>query len=319
MDDWRPTASLAHLKKRAVVISKIRAFFASRSVLEVETPLLARGTTPDPHISSISVQLNARPGRRHYLQTSPEFAMKRLLAAGSGPIYQLGKAFREDEIGRWHQCEFTMLEWYRPGFDDISLMNEVDELLVELGSAPAERWTYRAAFTVHAGVDPFTASDADLVRALMNAGVSYVGSLHELPRDVLLDLIMSHLVSPNLGRAAAAFVHDYPVDQAAYARVKPGATPVAARFELFAAGLEIANGYFEVTDPVEQRKRFERQNALRRARALPEVPIDERLLAALGHGMADCAGVALGVDRLLGWWLRCEQMTDVIAFGLDNA
>ena len=226
--------------------------------------------------------------------------MKRLLAAGLGDIYQVCRVYRDGEIGRWHQPEFTMLEWYRLGFDDHRLMDEVEALVrnTAAGAAaawPAHRLTYRQAFERTLGVDPLGDVDA-VAAALRGRGIDIPA---ELDADGLLDLAFAVAVMPALPPAAWIFVHDYPASQAALARLKPGTPPVAARFELFAQGVELANGYFELTDAAEQRRRFAADHAVRRRRNLPLPPIDTALLAALEHGLPDCAGVALGFDRLV--------------------
>lgn len=319
--DWRPTASIDALRLRAQVLATIREFFAARGVLEVETPLASRATVTDLHLHSLETAATV-PGEGRvplYLQTSPEFAMKRLLAAGAGPIYQLCKAFRDAEAGRQHNPEFTILEWYRPGFDHHRLMDEMDGLLAAvLGAAPAERLTYGEAFVRHAGLDPHRATDADLadrLRALDAAPTDLDG----LTRDDLLDLLRAAAVEPHLGRGRPTFVHDWPAPQAALARVRPGDPPLAERFELYVEGVELANGFHELADAAEQRHRFERDLEQRRARGLPTPPLDERLLAALAHGLPDCAGVALGVDRLVMLRAGADRLPDVLAFPVDRA
>jgi len=335
--DWRPTASREVLRLRARLLERVRSFFAERSVLEVETPLLSAATATDPNLHSLSASaplLSAERGAALprtaplFLQTSPEHAMKRLLAAGLGPIYQLGRAFRDGEAGRLHNPEFTMLEWYRPGFDHHHLMDEVEELVrgvlgaERAGGAAFERRTYRDAFQRFAGVDPLT----DPVARLAEAASEAAGGASRLPdlgddRDAWLDLLMVSAVQKELGRERPTFVYDFPASQAALARVRsiPGEPPVAERFELFIDGMELANGFHELTDASEQRRRFERDVALRRQCALPEVPIDERLLAALDAGLPDCAGVALGFDRLVMVAAGARDISQVIAFPVDRA
>jgi len=317
--DWRPTANRAALELRARMLACTREFFARRGVLEVQTPILSAAALSDPQIESLHTRI---AGQSHpwYLNTSPEFAMKRLLAAGSGDIYQLCKVFRDGEIGRWHEPEFTLLEWYRVGFDDHALMDEVSELLAALlpaqpGGAP-ERLTYREALLRHADLDIHTATGEELAQAARRAGIDCRA---DLDRDARLDLLMSLVVGPKLGRGRATFVCDYPASQAALARLKPRQPPVAARFELYLQGIELANGFHELTDANEQRARFERELALRRQRGRPTPPLDERLLAALAAGVPDCAGVALGFDRLVAVALGADALAPALAFGLDNA
>ena len=322
--DWRPAASLDVLRRRAELLADLRRFFARRGVLEVETPLLSAATVTDLHLHSLSCALDA-PGapERVWLQTSPEFAMKRLLAAGSGAIYQVCKAFRGGEAGRRHNPEFTMLEWYRPGFDHFRLMDEVDELLaLVLGSPSAERVTYAQAFERHTGVDPHLAPVRALRSAAAGHGVELAGAGPE-DRDGWLHLLMGHAVEPRLGRGRPSFVHDFPASQAALARVRPapgaGEVDLAERFEVYVEGVELANGFHELADASEQRRRFEQDLGRRRRTGLPAVPIDQRLLAALDAGLPDCAGIALGVDRLLMLRAGIADLRRTISFPIDRA
>jgi lysyl-tRNA synthetase class 2 len=318
-EEWLPSATLTALKQRAEVLGQIRRFFARRGVLEVETPCLSRAGTPDPNLHSFVVTESSRAGADFYLHTSPEFPMKRLLAAGSGPIFQLAKVFREGEQGCWHNPEFTLLEWYRPGFDHLRLMEEVEEFLVEvLGSRPCQRLSYREAFQEYAGLDPHRATLAGLRAQVERLGLDFTGTGSE-DEGAYLDLILSHRVAPRLGLDRPIFLHDFPPSQAALARIRDGDPPVAERFELFIQGVEIANGFHELTDPLEQRARFTAENAKRRARGLPCIPIDERFLDALAQGLPDCAGVALGFDRLLMAFLGASDIAEVLAFPFDRA
>ena len=316
---WHPTASPEALHLRADILAKIRAFFADRGVLEVETPLLASAPVTDLHLHALSCRYRGPgmdDGRTLYLQTSPEFAMKRLLAAGCGPIYQICRAFRDGEAGRRHNPEFTILEWYRPGWDHHRLMDEVDELLAAiLGSRSAERLSYAAAFKRYAEVDVFEETDDSLRARVKDFGVT---SVDGLSRNDLLDLVLTHVIEPRLGHSQPTFIHDYPASQSALAKVRDGEPPLAERFEVFAEGVELANGYHELNDPMEQRRRFEADIEARRERGLPEVPIDEHLLAALEHGLPDCAGIALGVDRLLMVAAGTRDLSDVLAFPIDR-
>lgn len=318
--DWRPTAAHAALHRRAAMLARVRAFFAERGVLEVDTPILSAGAVSDPQIDSLSTRVRgiARP---LYLSTSPEFAMKRLLAAGSGDIYQLCKVFRDGERGRWHNPEFTLLEWYRVGFDDDALMTEVERLVGEL-LAPerpiqtARRLTYADALRRYAGVDPYAASEHELELAAQRLGLSCET---ELDRDAKLDLLMGMVVGPQLGRDQPCFICDYPASQASLARLKPGLPRVAARFELYIDGIELANGFHELANPAEQRARFLQDLATRRARGAVEPRLDERLLAALEAGMPDCAGVALGFDRLAAIAIGATRLSEAMAFSIENA
>ena len=314
---WQPTAPLPALASRAVLLARIRDFFARRQVMEVETPILSGAAVTDPQLHSLSTEVAGTHGAR-YLQTSPEYAMKRLLAAGSGDIYQICKVFRNEERGRWHNPEFTMLEWYRLGFDDAALMDEIELLLAHVLQGfrdvqPAERLTYAAALQRHAGVDAFGSSEAELEAAAVRQGIQCDSALD---RDAKLDLLMGLVVGPQLGLQRPCFICDYPVSQAALARLK-NAT-VAARFELYLEGLELANGFHELTQAAEQRARFEADLGVRAARGQVQPPLDEHLLAALAHGLPDCAGVALGLDRLVAVALRKTQLSQVLAFDIEN-
>lgn len=317
---WRPTATHAALRRRAEMLETAREFFKSRGVLEVETPILSAAAVSDPQIESLATQIAGLPGRR-YLCPSPEYAMKRLLASGSGDIYQICKVFRDAERGRWHNTEFTMIEWYRIGLDDEALMDEVESLVGRLLAAtrilkPAERQTYAAALRRHAGVDAFSSSDAELLEAAARHGITCEA---HLDRDAKLDLLMGLIVGPKLGRENPCFICDYPASQAALARLKPGEPRVAARFELYLDGLELANGFHELVQPEEQRARFLQDLALRRSRGQVQPPLDENLLAALENGMPDCAGVALGFDRLVAIALGADRLADAMSFDIGNA
>jgi elongation factor P--(R)-beta-lysine ligase len=302
------------------MLDAAREFFKSRGVLEVETPILSAAAVSDPQIESLTTKIAGMPGSA-YLCPSPEYAMKRLLAAGSGDIFQICKVFRDAERGRWHNPEFTMIEWYRLGFDDVALMDEVEMLIGQLLSPmrtlkAAERLSYSAALQRHAGVDAFNASDAELLDAGRRQGITCAA---ELDRDAKLDLLMGLIVGPRLGRERPCFICDYPASQAALARLKPGILHVAARFELYLDGLELANGFHELVQPKEQRARFIQDLSLRRARGQVVPPLDENLLAALENGMPDCAGVALGFDRLVAIALGANRLADAMAFSIDPA
>lgn len=322
VDEWRPGASLHSLRERARILQGIRAFFAQRGVLEVETPALSAAALTDPAIDSLVTRYTG-PGHADglalYLHTSPEFAMKRLLAAGSGPIYQICKVFRQGEAGRRHNPEFTMLEWYRPGFDHHRLMAEVEALVAPiLGvTVVAERVSYREAFLRHAGIDPLSASIDELRGCAERLGISHFDAGEV--RDTWLDLILSHAVEPHLGMEGLCFLTDYPASQAALARLNPDNPVVAERFELYFRGVELANGFHELGDSGEQCRRFEAELTERAMRGMVTPPMDERLLAALEAGLPECAGVALGVDRLVMLALGAESLDEVIAFSLERS
>ncbi|KAA3627797.1 MAG: EF-P lysine aminoacylase GenX [Proteobacteria bacterium] len=320
---WRPAADRELLIQRARLLQRIRRFFATREVLEVETPVLSSAAAGEPHLHSFDTPYHG-PGApasgRLFLHTSPEFPMKRLLAAGSGPIFQLCKVFRDGEAGRRHNPEFTLLEWYRPGLDHHALMDEVEALLraVALGDppAPAERLSYREAFQRYAGIDPFVALEHLKVHAASYAPPASDG---ESDIDYWRDLILVHEVEPQLGRERPCFVHHYPSTQASLARLDPTDASVAERFELYWRGLELANGFNELADAAEQAQRFKVDRQRRESLGLPPVPVDTRLLAALESGLPPCAGVALGVDRLLMALTGVDDIRRVLAFPIDRA
>ncbi|MAT91512.1 MAG: EF-P lysine aminoacylase GenX [Halioglobus sp.] len=314
--DWRPRANLEGLRRRAALLADIRAFFARRGVLEVETPLLCSAGVTDPAIEPLLVQRGTSLAAPRYLQTSPEYAMKRLLAAHGEAIFQLAHAFRDGEAGSRHNPEFTLLEWYRPGFSLHALMDEVAQLVSDcLGPRAENRYSYRELFLQHLDLDPMTAADRDIEQSARDN--IDVGDLTG-DRDLWLDLLMSHVIEPQL--QDLCFVHDYPASQAALSRIETvEGVPVARRFELYVDGVELANGYHELSDPAEQRRRFEADNARRRARGQPERPLDEHLLAALEHGLPDCCGVALGLDRLLMLATGTSDIRDVLAFDWGRA
>jgi elongation factor P--(R)-beta-lysine ligase len=318
---WQPSAPIENLRHRARIQKQIRDFFAARGVMEVETPLLCHTSVTDPFIQSIPALFQAHPQKnevRHYLQTSPEYAMKRLLAAGSGAIYQMGKAFRQGEIGRLHNPEFTMLEWYRPGFDHHDLMDEMDALLQAVLNTPAAfRITYADLFHSFLAIDAHHASLDELMMCAKNHGISVAEKSDD--RDTWLSILMTHVIEPQLGTDRPCFLYDFPASQAALARLQPGHPPVASRFEVYFRGTELANGFHELQDANEQRFRFEKNLAERKRLGLRELPIDEWLLAALQHGLPDCAGVALGVDRLILLAIQSEKIADVLSFDFERA
>jgi lysyl-tRNA synthetase class 2 len=313
-EDWRPSASLGTLRIRAEVLARTRAFFAGRSVLEVETPMLCRGGLGEPNILALRTTLTG--ARNRYLPPSPEPAMKRLLCAGSGPIYQIARVFRDGEEGRLHNPEFTLIEWYRPGFDHHALMDEVEALVSALlGSEPFERIRYGRAFEDALGVDPHTADSEALAACARGLGLAATG----LDRGAYLDFLLCHAVTPRLSHDQPCFLFDFPEPQAAFARVQAGTPPVSERFELFIRGIEIANGCRELGDGAEQRRRLLREETRRRALDLPAVPLDDLFLAALESGLPDCAGCALGLDRLVMVATGASTIQEVLAFPPDRA
>lgn len=318
MLEWEPGASAKTMRTRGDTLAKIRQFFAARNVLEVETPLLAHATATDVYIQSWHVEQPARKIEdRLYLQTSPEFSMKRLLGTGVGPIYQICKAFRKEEASPQHNPEFTMLEWYRPGYSMFDLMDEVEQLVVSLLPGDAiPRFAYRDLFVDHLGIDPHRVTIEEISH-LANSKMD-LGS-DDLSKTDYLQLLLDKCIEPLL--PDKCFVYDYPVDQAALAAIEKDGQEqsVARRFELYCGGMEIANGYFELVDADEQRARFDRDLGKRKELGLEQYPVDERLLAALQSGLPACAGVALGIDRLVMQLTGANSIDQVITFTTDHA
>jgi len=322
--DFLPAATWPRLKLRAELLARTRQFFDHRSFLEVETPLLSADTVVDRHIDPLAVVLFDDPrrpavGRRMWLQTSPEFHMKRLLAAGAEAIYQITRSFRGGEAGMLHNPEFTIVEWYRRGDvmrEGIALLSELGEAL--LGRDPAEVLTYREAFERHAGIDPHACNAEQLRLAAVASGCNPPPSLGD-DRDGWLDLMMSELVAPRLGHNRPAIVCDFPPTQAALALIREDAPPVAERFELFASGIELANGYHELTDPAILRERFATANRQRIADGKPALPADSYLLQAMDQGLPASSGCALGFDRVVMLAAGAESIGEVMAFPVDRA
>lgn len=321
--DMAAESSFAALRLRAQLYALIRHFFAERDVLEVETPVLSAAANTDPNIESFSVLFSGHVdagARRRWLRTSSEFPQKRLLAAGIGDCYELGRVFRNGEAGRRHNPEFTMLEWYRLGWNHLRLADEVVALVCAAlalvdKQATVQSFAYRELFVQAIGVDPFTAHIDELRAALPGVQVDGEG----LGRDDWLDLLLTHRIEPGFPAAQITLIQDYPATQCALARIRRDDPPVAERFELYLGTRELANGYHELNDAAEQRTRFEQDNARRRARGLVEVPMDEHLLAAIAGGLPECAGVALGIERLLMAMLDSDDIRDVLAFAFADA
>jgi elongation factor P--(R)-beta-lysine ligase len=321
-DLWRPTANLQTLRARAALLAEIRTFFAERGVLEVETPVASRFAATDPAVESLVTQRSGPGGSQAlYLQTSPELPMKRLLAAGAGPIFQICKVFRDGERGRLHHPEFSLLEWYRPGWSYLRLIEEVADLVRRALGRPgleSESVTYRGLFLDRLGVDPWSAEASTLRAKARGLQIPGADAL-ELDRDGWLDLLLVTQLEPGLGRSRLSFLTDYPPSQAALARIRPGAIPVAERFELYLEGVELANGFQELTDVAAQEARFAADLAERCARGLPAPPVDGAFLAALAAGMPEGSGVALGLDRLLMARLGARHIDEVLAFPIERA
>ena len=319
-EQWQPTASVKNLLTRAKLLAEIRRFFTDRGLLEVETPVLSEFGVTDVHLATFSTEFISPFGEQSktlWLSTSPEYHMKRLLAAGSGPIFQIGKVFRNEEAGNRHNPEFTILEWYRPHFDMYRLINEVDDLLQQiLECLPAESMSYQFAFQQYVGLDPLSADLSELAEKAKKHQL--IGAENE-NRDTLLQFLFSTVVEPQIGQEAPVVVYHFPASQAALAQISSEDLRVAERFEFYYKGLELANGFHELSDAREQLRRFQQDNLQREKMGLPVRAIDTRLLAALQAGIPNCSGVALGVDRLLMIAMGTESIKDVISFAIDNA
>jgi lysyl-tRNA synthetase class 2 len=312
---WEPSASIELLRQRAQLVAKIRNFFNQRGYLEVETPIMARYGTTDVYLSNIKANFR---GQSYSLQTSPEYHMKRLLAAGCGPIFQLARVFRDDELGSWHNPEFTLLEWYQLNWDHHALMEEMDALLQTiLQTKPMLKKTYQQVFLEACNVDPFIASVAQLRSVLKRYELDYVLPPEEQDKDQFLFLLMSHVVEPYLGKESVPVaVYHFPQSQAALAKINNG---FAERFEIYYQGVELANGFHELTDAQVQEKRFALDQQIRHEKGFPPVEEDKFLLEALEHGLPPCSGVALGIDRLLALALKQPKIAQVISFDFTRA
>lgn len=319
-ENWQPSASIENLLARAKIIAEIRRFFTDRGLLEVETPVLSEFGVTDVHLSTFNttfISPTAEKSKALWLSTSPEYHMKRLLAAGSGPIFQLCHVFRNEEAGQCHNPEFTMLEWYRPHFDMYRLINEVDDLLQQiLDCKPTESLSYQFVFQEYVGLDPLSAEKAELVA---KAKQYHLQQAEQEDRDTLLQFLFSTVVEPNIGKENPVAVYHFPATQAALAQISSEDHRVAERFEFYYKGLELANGFHELTDVNEQLHRFEQDNVQRQKMGLPQRQIDKRLLGALQAGVPNCSGIALGVDRLLMIALGANAIHEVMAFRIENA
>ncbi|HET9032535.1 MAG TPA: EF-P lysine aminoacylase EpmA [Dokdonella sp.] len=311
------------LALRARLYTLIREFFAARKVLEVETPILSAAANTEPNIESFSTLFSGHVdagSAERWLRTSAEFPLKRLLAAGVGDCYELGRVFRNGEAGRRHNPEFTMLEWYRVGWDHQRLIDETVELirqaLAMVGrEASLNSMTYRELFADTLGIDPFSASIDALRESLGDIEIEGTG----LQRDDWLDLLITHRIQPEFPIDRITVIHDWPATQCALAKIRNEDPPVAERFELYLGRYELANGYHELTDPIEQGERFESDNRRRKSRGQRELPVDQNLLAALGRGMPECAGVALGIERLLMCLSGEDDIRALLAFAFADA
>ncbi len=317
MSDWKPTASLLFLQKRAEYLQKIRAFFNKHKVLEVETPILSQTSIPDPFIESIETKLF---DKTFYLQTSPEFHMKRLLASGCGDIYQIFKAFRDDEVGQYHNPEFTMLEWYRIGFSLQDLMKEVSELMQWLMKTKAPVFfSYEEIFLKMLDINPLEANAKDLEKKARTLGLEVVG-LKDDDKDGWLNCLMSHFIEPKLcEKNQPYFIYNFPVSQASLAKICDRDDRVAQRFELYFEGLELANGFKELTCAKEQCDRFQKDLQKRQTLGLKPIVFPAHLIDAVSQGLPECAGVALGLDRLFMIMLNAHGIEEVLSFSIVNA
>lgn len=320
--NWQPSASIQNLKKRAEVVRLIRKFFNDKGFLEVETPALANAPVTDPHLVNFKtefLQAGACTGQPLYLQTSPEYAMKRLLCEGSGNIFQIAKAFRNEEAGSHHNPEFTMLEWYHIDYDHFQLMEEVEQLVRLVLNAPeALRFTYQEAFIQYLEIDPLEASTEELRDKSSELGHGDIAQ-KEQHRDTLLQLMFSMNIETRFPKDKPVFVYNFPKSQAALAKLSEQDSRVAERFELYFAGIELANGFHELQDPKEQALRFEQDNKTRKELGLPEAPIDHHFLTALQHGLPNCSGVALGIDRFVMLACKSKNIQEVISFDTFRA
>lgn len=325
LSDWQPSADLATLKVRAAMLASARDFFSERNVLEVETPLLCKNGVTDPHIENLGIDLKEA---LHWLRTSPEYHMKRLLAAGSGDIYQIGKAFRGGEQGSRHQPEFTMAEWYRCGFDLNQIIEESCQFIFQLsscGSQPVDdykRISYRDAFFNTCAIDPLCADIPELRKVALNwpgadLDAELAASIGD-DKSVWLDLLASHAVYPALPNNILWVIDRYPADQAMLARLNPDNPLVADRFEIFLNGVELANGFVELINGPEQADRFASDRRRRRSMNLPDMPPDPMLIAALESGLPECSGVAVGLDRVLMTANNCSSIAQTMSFAPGN-
>lgn len=313
--DWQPTASIENIKHRAKILANIRAFFDRIGYLEVETPIMAHFGVTDVYLSNIKAKFRQKD---YYLMTSPEYHMKRLLAFGSGPIYQIARVFRDDELGRMHNPEFSLLEWYRLGVCQHTLLVEMDMFLQEiLKCQPLVKMSYQQAFIESCNIDPFVADVQDLNHCLQQFSLTGVLSHDEKDIDQYLFLLMSHVVEPFIAQMGSPVaIYDFPASQASLAKIENNR---AQRFEVYYQGVELANGFHELTDYSEQKLRFERDRMIRREHGLEDMQFDKYFLAALENGLPECSGVALGIDRLLAISLSSDNIADVISFPISRA
>ncbi|MBL6985782.1 MAG: EF-P lysine aminoacylase GenX [Methylobacter sp.] len=324
LPDWRPSCAIELMRLRAQLLAELRQFFAERSVLEVETPILSHSIGTDPQLAFFTTEYCLSPRQQTlFLQTSPEFAMKRLLAAGSGSIYQISKAFRNGESGRFHNPEFTLLEWYRVGFTLPQLMDEIDELFAGLFSGQSlqetQRVSYQDVFISYTGLDPLVFSYQDYCVFARESQLPEAVTICGYDHGMWLDFIFSHKVQPYLGENSLCMVYDYPACQSSLARISEANEQVTDRVELFMNGIELGNGYYELADAKEQSSRFDKELAIRKQEELPVTVKDQRLIAALESGLPECSGVAIGLDRLLMQLSGSSSIDEVLSFPIRCA
>ena len=322
-DNYLPSATLAAIALRAEMLARLRAFFQERGFLEVDTPILSADTVVDRHLAAFFTEMLRGPNRppaKLWLHTSPEFHMKRLLAAGAEAIYQITHVFRQDEVGPLHNPEFTMVEWYRAGHtpeQGMAFLSDLCDAMLRRG--PAERMTYRAAFESHVGLDPLTATTDALTARCRELQLAVPRGFAPDDRDTWLDFLLTECVQTHLGRRRPTILHDYPASQAMLAQVRHGDPPVAERFELYVDGIELANGYHELLDAAELRRRNRAVNARRLADGNAALPEESRLLRAMDAGLPPSVGVALGFDRLVMLAAGATGLSEVLAFPIDRA
>ncbi len=319
---WQSSMNWTVARQRAAILRDIRTFFDERNVIEVETPVMCQGTVTDVHLEAMLTKYDflLEGTVPYYFQTSPEFGMKRLLASGYGCIYQICKAFRHEPYGKNHNPEFTMLEWYRHGFDHIDLMNEVELLLCHILKVDgSRRVTYQDIFIEVVSIDPLQTTIEECLSIIDNAGKSEPWLIENNDLDVLLQFIFSELIETKIAQDIPCFVYNFPASQAALARLDTKDNRVANRFECYFKGIELLNGFYELTDAAIQRQRFEQDNIIRSQLGLVTKSVDENFMHALESGLPDCSGVALGIDRLVMLALGKDAIKDVITFSVDRA
>ena len=323
---WQSSLSWENAKSRSEIIQKIRKFFAEKNVVEVETPLLSNSTITDVYLDAFTSRYSFLSNSSSdnccemYLQTSPEFAMKRLLASGYGSIFQICKAFRHEEHGKHHNPEFTMLEWYRLGYDHFELMDEVSQLLIMiLNCQQPIQISYQDVFLEHVAIDPLETSKTELLTVIKNHNKLESWLVEECDNDILLQFIFSEIIEVNIGLTTPCFIYNFPSSQASLAKISVKDDRVAERFECYFHGLELVNGFHELTDAKLQLSRFNRDNKTRIAKGLPSKVIDNNFIQALSHGLPQCSGVALGIDRLVMLAVNVTHINQVISFNIEDA